>query len=459
MFSWKPWTVEDSRLKYLGLVEALEADLRQGLVKPGDRLPPQRAIAEALGIDVTTVTRAFNEARRRGLVEANAGRGSFVRAAPEIAAASADRPVDLSMNIPPQPAGAALQRRIPEAIAGILSAPQGMLRLHYQQSEGSAPDRAAGAAWLAERLGSLAPDRVIVAGGAQSALFAICSALLKPGEALAAGRLTYPGFKAVAAQLNLPLVGLAIDENGIVPEDFERVCHERSPRALYVIPAIDNPTTATLPEGRRREIAEIARRHSVAIIEDDPYSCLREQVVPTFAEIAGDITWHIATLSKCLTPALRIAYTVAPDAGGAMRLAGILRATSLMAPPLMAALAARWIADGTAREVTDAVRHESAERQKLAATALGTATFFADPNGHHLWLKLPDHWRAEEFAAEADRSGIAIVPSGAFSISGDPERAVRVSLGVAPDRAALERGLTLLARLLERPSYAARVVV
>ena len=86
--------------------------------------------------------------------------------------------------------------------------------------------------------------------------------------------------------------------------------------------------------------------------------------------MAGDLTWHIATLSKCVTPALRVAYVIAPGNTQATRLAGVLRATNLMAPPLNAALASRWIADGTLAYVTAAIREENAERQKLAASAL-----------------------------------------------------------------------------------------
>src|ERR1700740_1634932 len=104
MSPWRPRLVESARMKYLGIVEALEADVRSGRGRPGDRLPPQRAIAEALGGDLTTLTRAFNEARRRGLVDAHAGRGSFIREG-----LGADRQIDrlggmplidLSMNIP-----------------------------------------------------------------------------------------------------------------------------------------------------------------------------------------------------------------------------------------------------------------------------------------------------------------------------------------------------------------------
>jgi DNA-binding transcriptional MocR family regulator len=463
MSSWRPRLEESARMKYAGIVEALEADIRSGLVRPGDRIPPHRAIAEALGVDLTTVTRAFNEARRRGLVDAQAGRGSFIRegfdADRQIGRPGGAPMIDLRMNIPPQPAAAGLQKAIPKGIADLLSNPRGMLHLHYQESTGSEPDRIAAASWLGQRMETISPSRILVAGGAQAALFAICESQLRPGDAIAAGSVTYPGLKAVATQKGLVTMPLAMDEAGIVPDAFEEACRGKAPRALYVIPSMDNPTTATLSEDRRRRLIAIARQHNVLIIEDDPYAPLRPQATPALVSLAGDITWHIATLSKCVTPALRIAYVIAPGNTQALRLAGVLRATTLMAPPLMAALASRWIADGVLEAITAAIRDENAERQKLAASLLADTKFAADPHGHHLWLAMPPHWRAADFAEHADRSGIAIVPSSTFSVAAISVEAVRVSLGVAPDRAALKDALTLLANLISQPSLAARVVV
>jgi DNA-binding transcriptional MocR family regulator len=457
---WQPRLIEDARMKYLGIVEALEADIRSGRLRRGERLPPQRVIAEALDVDLTTVTRAFNEARRRGLVDAKAGRGTFVSAGRGAGGAAEHLQIlDLSMNIPPQPAAANLRKILPHGVAELLSSPDGMLRLHYQESTGVAPDRQAAASWLAHRLEGVTADRVVVTGGAQAALCALCSLLLDRGDVVAAGAMTYPGLKAVAMQLGLVLAPLDMDDQGIIPDAFEKVCRERSPKVLYLIPSIDNPTTATLPEDRRRGIAALARTHGVAIIEDDPYTRLRPERLVAVAELAGDITWHIATLSKCATPALRVAYVVAPSAANALRLAGVLRATVLMAPPLMSALASRWIADGTLEAVTKAIRSENVERQKLAASTLGDTRFAADPHGHHLWLRLPDHWRAADFAQHADRAGVAIVPSLAFAVSANPIEAVRISLGVAPDQGALEDGLTQLARLISQPPLGARAVV
>ena len=132
---WRPRLTESARMKYLGIVEALETDVRSGRVARGERLPAQRAIAEALSVDLTTVTRAFNEARRRGLVEAQAGRGSFISEKPE-----ADRRfepseplIDLSMNIPPQPAAADLRKAVSQGISDLLGGARGLLSLHYSR--------------------------------------------------------------------------------------------------------------------------------------------------------------------------------------------------------------------------------------------------------------------------------------------------------------------------------------
>lgn len=455
---WQPRLIEEARLKYLGIVEALEADIRSGLVAPGVRLPPQRRIAEALNVDLTTVTRAFNEARRRGLVAAQAGRGTFVSDA-TVRGGEMPAVLDLSMNIPPQPDAVDFRKLLPQGIAAILAGPRGGLSLHYQESAGVAPDRAVAAQWLSSRHGTVGPERVLVAAGTQAALFALCGLLLQPGDRLAAGAMTYPGIKAVAARLGLGLDAVAMDRHGMIPADFARLCAGRAPKAVYLIPTIDNPTTATLPEARRHEIVGIARRHGVTIIEDDPYAPLRSQVLPSFLGLAPDITWHLATLSKCVTPALRVAHVVAPDAGRAMRLASVLRATVLMAPPLLAALASRWISEGMVDQIAAAIRAENRQRQDLAARIFVGHDCAADPEGHHLWLRLPAPWNAGEFAGHADRAGVSIVPASAFAVAPQHADMVRISLGVAPDRDVLEEGLMLLADLMQQPGLTARAVV
>lgn len=460
MALWQPHLHTDTGKKYLGIVQALESDIYAGRVKPGDRLPSQRAIAEVLQVDLTTVTRAFNEARRRGLVEGNKGRGSFIRGAVEKKLISDKQTLlDLSMNNPPQPASANLQQRLPEGIAGLIADQRRMLQLHYQDSAGNPDDREAAAHWLQVKVANLSPDRVLITGGAQSALYAICHHLIKQKEFLATAEYTYPGLKAVSKQLDCQLLPVATDEAGIIPEAFEQSCQSHQIKALYLIPALDNPTTTTIPLTRRKQIVEIARRYNVAVIEDDPYSPLQTAPVESFTSLMPELTWHIATLSKCATPALRVAFIITPDAADVEKLADIIRATQLMAPPLMCALVTRWIYDGTLDDIAAAIRQENNARQKLAATLLEGHSYQADKDGHHLWLQLADNWQAEVFAAQAEKLGVTIVPSSRFAITDKPIDAVRVSLGLAADLGALTEALTILKRLLSQTQRLSRAVV
>ncbi len=460
MAIWQPHLQTEAGKKYLGIVRALETDIYAGRIKPGDRLPSQRAIAEALQVDLTTVTRAFNEAKCRGLVEGNKGSGTYIRdSVQQQLSADKHSMLDLSMNNPPQPASAQLQQRLPDGIAGLIADERRMLQLQYQDSAGNPADREAALHWFRQHKIEADAERVLIAAGAQSALYAICKNLIPAGATLLTPEYSYPGLKAVAEQLGIRLQAVICDAEGIVPEALETACQARQVKALYLIPALDNPTTITMPLQRRQVLAEIARRYQMFIIEDDPYSALQKNPAPAFSTLLPKQTWHIATLSKCATPALRVAFVITPDKQAAIQLAAVLRATNLMAPPLMCALVTRWIYDGTLDEIATAIRIENNQRQQLAAELLAGYKFAADIDGHHLWLNLPAHWQADNYAKAAYSQGVTIVPARQFAITQTPIDAVRVSLGIATDSDALKQAMTILAGLLSQTEQPQRVVV
>lgn len=448
---WAPQIETAAGPKYLAIADALAADVRTGRLKPGDRLPPQRELARALSVDLTTVTRAFAEAQRRGLIDAQAGRGSYVRATRADSVTLQAAPIlDMSMNMPPQPDAARLQEHIQRGIADIIAAPNALAQLHYQDSAGIAAHRAAATAWLSRRLDGVTVERVLIAAGAQMALHAILDLHLLPGDTLCAGALTYPGLKAIADHRGFRIAPVPMDGQGLLPDAFEAACRTGRPKLLVCVPTLDNPTTATMSRERRLDLVSVARRHGIPIVEDDAYGALPAHAPPPIAALAPDMTWHIASLSKCATPALRIAYVVAPNAADLQRLASEIRVTSLMAAPLMSALAARWIGNGTLDRINAAIRTENVARQTMAHRLLGDATFAAHPEGHHLWLTLPAHWQRAGFVTQALRSGLSVVSSDAFATTSEPPEAVRVSLGVVPDRSQLDRALRLLGDLLAR---------
>jgi DNA-binding transcriptional MocR family regulator len=278
---------------------------------------------------------------------------------------------------------------------------------------------------------------------------AVLSGLLRPGDLVLTEALTYPGMKALAGLLHLRLQGVAMDEHGLRPDAFRSACRGGSVKALYCVPTLHNPTTTVMPEARRREVVAIARQHDVLIVEDDVHGPLIEERPPLLAALAPEITVHLSGTAKTLAPGLRIGYILAPK-DLVPRLATAIRATTWMAAPLLAEVASVWIRDGTADRILAGNRKEAAARHRLAVSVLGRFQIQSHPAAHHLWLQLPSSRRSETFAEQARRAGVAVTPAQAFVVGGGAApRAVRVCLGVARDRAQLEKGLRILAGVLE----------
>jgi DNA-binding transcriptional MocR family regulator len=425
----------DGQPIYLQLAQALEAAIREGELQAGDQLPPQRDVAGLLGVDLTTISRAYAAARARGLIEGAVGRGTFVRAS---AADDEAGRVDLSMNLPPPPAGLSLGGLLAETTAAILARTDAASLMAYHPIGGSLGQRTAGAAWLAPTLGEVEPAGVLVAPGAQAALAAVL-ALAPKGAALVTEPLVYPGVLALARQLGLRVVACPADAGGLDPESLARLCAAEKPAAVYLTPTTNNPTAVTMDLDRRRAIAETARAAGIWIVEDDPYARLFERPLPAVATLAPERTFHIATLSKCLSPGLRIAF-LAPPRGFALGLvADSLRAVAQMPTPLMAAVVTAWIREGQAERLLAAVRKEARARRALAAELLPQARGAAE--GVHIWLGLPAAWDAAHVRRLADAQGLSLVAADAFAAGPDHPNGLRISLGGPAKAATLRRAL------------------
>lgn len=480
---WSPAINRSSGPLYLAIADAMQADIARGALAAGTRLPSQRALAARLGVDFTTVTRAYTEARSRGLIDGKVGQGTWVRepggddrpalgAAPprrRVGQSPQGRPperapersglIDMSMNLPPPVGDSQLAARMWDSIAAIGHEGGADLMMRYQEPGGAFQDREAGALWLAPRLPGVDPARILACPGAQSALLAACHALCAAGDAIAAGTLVYPGLIAAAKVLGLRLLPIAMDREGLLPDAFALACKTGAPRALYCNPTLSSPTTRTMSLQRRQALLAIAADHGVAIIEDDAYGALAPDAPPPLARLAPGRVIHIAGMAKSLAPALRVAWVAAPDIRSATRLGGAIGATTLMASPLTVAIAAAWIRNGVADAVRDAIRAETAARVALARRILPAECVAADSNAFHLWLEAPAPWRGVDLAARLRVAGVAAVPSEAFAIGPAPQQALRLGLGVPARRGDLERGLHIAADMLARePEFAPGVV-
>jgi DNA-binding transcriptional MocR family regulator len=452
MTIWKPELPAGDTPHYIMIANALAKDVATGRLREGHRLPTHRELADALGVAVGTVTRAYAEAARRGLVHGEIGRGTFVTPTtpqPASFAPSGDQPtdvIDLSLNLP----CASVAPDLGGALRTLAKRRDLAELLRYQPHAGHARHRAAGVAWAARAGLRASAEQVLVCAGAQHAMAAVFSALAKPGDRVLTEALTYPGMKALASLLHLPLEGVAMDAEGLRTDALADALRSSGAKFLYCMPTIHNPVGGVLSEARRREIAALARAHDVAIIEDDVHRFLVPDAPPPIAHFAPERTYHIAGTSKAIAGGLRVAFVVAPlDAVD--RLAQSIWATTWMVPPLMAEIAAMWLEDGTADRVVQGQRREAAARQRLARKILGRLAAPAHPNALHLWLELPAPWRGEPFAREALRRGVAVAPAEAFAVGrGAVPHAVRIGLGAARDRAELERALEILAATVAR---------
>ncbi|MGX5803168.1 aminotransferase-like domain-containing protein [Bradyrhizobium sp. Arg314] len=439
---WLPVLQAGPRPVYLKIVDAL-ADARSiGRLQPGDRLPPQRELARLLGVDLTTVTRAFSEARRRNLIDATAGRGTFVTPG------EPEEPVlDLSMNIPPAPAGLNLPALIRAGIEGLLKRSSAEALLSYHPGPGSPVERAVGSSWLAATQDRLPVDRVVVGSGAQALLTAILLSQTHEGDTILADALTYPGLIALAQATRRKLAAVGNDDEGMRPDDLEQAARRHGARVLYLNPTLQNPTALVMSEGRRRELAHMADKLKLIIVEDDPYSRLLAAASPAFLNLAPERTFHVATLAKCISPFLRTAFLAAPDAQAAERIAAAIRGTTMMAPPLMTGLACEWLRSGLAEEITAAVRAEARARQEIARNILPNG-FAASESSLHLWYPLQSQLRSAELADIARRRGLAISPAEEFAVGHDFANGFRLALGATANRERLKEGLHSLASIL-----------
>jgi DNA-binding transcriptional MocR family regulator len=309
MIDWTPDLASSNKPRYLAIADIIAADIKTGRLATGDRLPPQRKLASRLEIDFTTVARGYAEARKRGLIESRVGQGTYVRSpssdARTAAPAAARRAdvVDFSMNLPPEPNDPALMARMRAGVEEVSRDIVALLR--YQGFGGSPADKDAASSWLGRR--SLVPtqERIFITPGAHPAILGAFLTLAAKGEAILCEAITYPGARAISAQLGLNLIGLPMDREGIEPDALADACARMRPKALYLNPTLQNPTTLTVPAGRRSEIAGIARRYGLPIIEDDAYGFIPPHGPAPFAALAPDLTWHIAGLAKCIGAGVR----------------------------------------------------------------------------------------------------------------------------------------------------------
>ena len=445
--SWLPDLDQMAGPLYWRIAKALSRDIQSGRLSVGERLPPHRALAEALGVTVNTVTKAYAEVERIGLIVSRTGRGTYVKGFPEeLADGTAEKKdvIDLKANVV---TGGAFNP-VFNKLLGTLSR-RGSLHglLEYHPHPGLERHRAAGARWISQRGIEARADQVILCNGAQEGLMAALSAITRPHDTLLTEKLSYAGLRYIAEMLQLNIRGIEVDEHGMIPDELEAACRNEEVAAIFVNPTNHNPTNAFMPLERRMSLVEIAGRAGALIIEDDIFGHVSGYEAPLVTSLAPDRCIYVCGTSKSIAAGLRVGYVLAPPAL-VKPLIDALRATYLTSPALMAEITTLLIEGGHANEFAAWHRREAQARQAIAREALGLNTSVDLPS-YHLWLPLPEPWRGPDFAAELKAKGVLVAPCDQFAVDRSPlPHAVRLALGAVGDHRRLREGLGVIAQTL-----------
>ena len=454
--TWWPELAEPGAAKHQALKVSIRGAIASGRIGPRDRLPPVREVAWRLQITPGTVARAYKDLVEAGVLEAVVGRGTFV---------AGEAPVDpLPLPYPTEPipeGGVNLrsahvldvgQAEIFHRIQSSLPPPRPGDYVNYPYLAHDLPLRQALARWMAtDSHGAIDAGDMVLALGAQHAMMVVFQTILHgPRPVVLTEELAYPGFRHAAALARAGIVGVPFDAEGPLPEALDRIATETGAQIFCTSADAHNPTTIRTSPDRRAAIASIARAHAMQIIDDDCYG-LTQETAPGYRRIAPERTWLVSSLSKTLSPDLRMGMIVAPE-GRVQALRAVAQQQFFGLPRPVVDLVTALLQGGEAERI----RARGAE---VTAARVAHARAVLDPWGARLrdgvpfaWLPMPRGWRASSFLRAAEAEGIRLKAADEFAlIDGRAPNAVRIALTAVRSETRYREALATLDRLLRTP--------
>lgn len=434
---------------YEVITQGIASGIRSGELRPGQRLPAQRALARNIGCTVGTISRAYQHAEQLGLISSARGSGSYIQ--PQAACsfaipdASTQEIINLSINTP------LLQHRTPLLSQGLQQLarqlPLSPSLMDYQADQGALHHRQQLAHWYHHAGIELRPENLLLTAGAQHGLALAFSAFTRPGDKLLAEALSYPGLKPLAKRFGLKLIPVAMDAQGLCMDDLARHYRHHLPGLLYCNPRIHNPTSTQMPEGRRRQLADFARQHKLLVFEDDVLAHFGPPQTPLY-NLYPARTVYLSCLSKSLVPGLRLGL-VAAEPTLIEQLSQTLRNDIWMASPLMSALAVLCIESGQAQALREQDCAELQQRRLLLSRLPDSCNIHCSEGSPHGWLELPTSVSAAEFSTQLQERGVLVKTASHFQIDpGQPLNAIRFSISAPLTRALLRDALGKMEQLL-----------
>jgi len=446
--TWRPILAKQKGVtKHAALTERIIADIDAGVLKPMDRMPTHRDLARQLNLSVQTVSLSYKEAERLGFLSGEIGRGTFVKARVTDRAGrmmldhSSNEVLDLSIirGVYVDEHEAA-SREIFRELAETDNA--GFMR-PCRPIAGLDRHREVGSAWLRRFGVTASPDRILVTNGAAHGIFLALSCIVRSGDIVLCENLTDHGLIGLSNVLGFSLRGLPTDNEGILPDALEAACASGGIRALVLIPTLNNPTGHVASAERRMEIAAIAARYGVFVVEDEVCRPMIDEDLPSIAEMLPEWGFFVTSFTKTVLTGLRVGYLVVPPSYS-IRAASILRVTSWSGTYLTAEIATRWVETGTAQRLIEIQRREASARQAITRSILGDHIASSHPLSLCAWLKVPAHWTEDGLVRALANQNVAVSPSEPFIAGPGHGGGIRICLGGRMSHATLTHALAIV---------------
>jgi DNA-binding transcriptional MocR family regulator len=312
------------------------------------------------------------------------------------------------------------------------------------------------------------PDDLVVTTGGQQGLDLIGKLFCDPGDVILAEGPSYVGALGAFAAYQAEVVHVPMDADGLIPEALEEcvaalTAAGRVAKFLYTVPNHQNPAGVALSRGRRQQVVEIAERHDLLIVEDNPYGLLdfKGEVRPALRSLAPDRVLYVGTLSKIFSPGIRVGWVAAPESIRE-RLVLLKEAADLCQSNLTQYVAERWLSTQPWLRQVDEYRAVYSERcdallAELDAELPAGCTWSRPTGGFFVWLRLPEGLDSRELLAKALQARVAYVPGQGFYADGDGARELRLSFCYPPpDR--IREGVRRLAEVLHTEVELVRAV-
>ena len=448
--SWRPTIDRNEKPLYLFLANQLEKDIKDGVLLPGTKLPPQRELADYLDVNVSTISKAFKACELKGLLSATVGCGTFVSfdALSNAYLLDYSRPknnvIEMGATLP----DSASYEPILMQLKQMLNEHDYVRWFNYARPDDVSWQKDAAVKLMKLSGYSTSIDRILFANGAQNAIMASIIGLCTYGDKIGTDPHTLAGLKTLASMVGVQLVPIRQKDGEMDPEALIYACRNDNIKGIYLIPDCHNPTTHRMSRTRRRMLAEIAREHDIFIIEDAMLPLLYKKRTESVASFAPDNTIYISSMAKIIAPGLRMAYISVP-ARYKKTLSNALYNINISVSPLISELVARIIVSGAITTIVESHRKNAVVRNKLVNHYLGDFDCHGTDTCIFRWLQLPPSVTGTEFELLALREGVQVYAAERFTVGNStPFKAVRVSICAVETTEELERGLMLLRNLL-----------